>query len=104
MLVLDLADDLLDHIFNSDDTLGAPKLIHHDGEVHAARTPPGEKIEHTHRFRHEERRADPRPNVLRRVARRYEREHVLHMDPSDHPLKACHQTAQAAWAATAKRP
>src|SRR3546814_5447638 len=32
MLVLDLADDLLDHIFNSDDTLGAPKLIHHDGE------------------------------------------------------------------------
>src|SRR3546814_10519791 len=36
MLVLDLADDLLDHIFNSDDTLGAPKLIHHRSEEHTS--------------------------------------------------------------------
>ena len=54
MLVLDLADDLLDHVLDRDQPLGAAELVDDDGEMDALGAHPREQIEHAHQFRHVE--------------------------------------------------
>jgi hypothetical protein len=56
MLVLDLADDLLDHVLDGDEAFGAAELVDDDGEVDALGAHAGEQVEHAHRFGHEQRR------------------------------------------------
>ena len=57
MLVLDVADDLLDHVLDRQQPLGAAELVDDDGEMDPAGAHPREQIEHAHRFGHVERRA-----------------------------------------------
>ena len=54
MLVLDLADDLLDHVLDRDQPLGAAEFVDDDGEVDALGAHPREQVEHAHRFRDEQ--------------------------------------------------
>ena len=61
MLVLDLADDLLDHVLDGEQPLGAAELVDDDGEVDPPGAHPREQIEHAHRFGHVERDAHQRP-------------------------------------------
>ena len=69
MLVLDLADDLLDHVLDRHQPFGAAELVDDDGEMDSLGPHPREQIEHAHRFGHVERRAHQLPDV-RRVRRR----------------------------------
>ena len=55
MLVLDLADDLLDHVLDGHHALGAAELVDDDGEMDPPGAHPRQKIEHAHRFGHVER-------------------------------------------------
>ena len=70
MLVLDLADDLLDHVLDRDQPLGAAELVDDDGEVDALGAHPREQVEHAHRFGHVERLAQQRRDVVGRRRRR----------------------------------
>ena len=45
MLVLDLADDLLDHILDRHQALGAAEFVDDDGEMGALGAHPGEQID-----------------------------------------------------------
>ncbi len=54
VLVLDLADDLLDHVLDGDQALGPAELVDDDGEVDALRPHPREQVDHAHRFRDEQ--------------------------------------------------
>ena len=66
MLVLDVADDLLDDVLDRQNALGAAEFVDDDGEMDAAGAHPREQIEHAHRFGHVERRAHQRLDVGRR--------------------------------------
>ena len=70
MLVLDLADDLLDHVLDGDQAFGAAEFVDDDGEMDPLGAHPREQIEHAHRFGHVERRAHQGADVVgrRRVA------------------------------------
>ena len=50
MLVLDLADDLLDDVLDGDQALGAAELVDDDSEVDALGAHPGEQLDDAHRF------------------------------------------------------
>ena len=50
MLVLDLADDLLDDVLDRHQALGAAELVDDDGEVDALGAHPGEQVDDAHRF------------------------------------------------------
>ena len=51
MLVLDLADDLLDHVLDGEQPFGAAELVDDDGEMGALGAHPGEQVEHAHATR-----------------------------------------------------
>ena len=90
MLVLDLADDLLDQVLDRDQPLGAAELVDDDGEMDALGAHPREQIEHAHRFGHVERRRISVGDVGGRlVAARPEREHVLDVDHADDRDRGC---------------
>ena len=80
MLVLDLANDFLDHVLDRHQSLGAAELVDDDRQMHPSGPHPRHQLEHSHRFGHEERRPKQRRHrpVDRRIARRDE--HVLDMD------------------------
>ena len=70
MLVLDLADDLLDHVLDRDEAFGAAELVDDDGEVDPLGAHPREQVEHAHRFGHVERRPHQLADVGGRRRRR----------------------------------
>ena len=89
MLVLDLADDLLDDVFDRQQAFGAAEFVDNDGEVDALSPHSGEQIEHTHRFRNVKRRPDQIPNFLRRVGGRLlDHENVLDVNHADDGVEA----------------
>ena len=96
MLVLDVADDLLDHVLDRHQALGAAELVDDDGEVDALGAHPREQLDHAHRFRHEQRLAHQRRD--RAVARGIDvgHEHVLDVDHADHFIEALAIDRQAA--------
>ena len=63
VLVLDLADDLLDQVFDGDHPVGARVFVEHDGEVDAAGAHVGQHVERAARLRHEQRLAHQRGPV-----------------------------------------
>ena len=65
MLVLDVADDLLDHVLDRDQALGAAELVDDDGEVDALGAHPGEQLDHAHRFRDEQAARASAPSIER---------------------------------------
>jgi hypothetical protein len=67
MLVLDLADDLLDHVLDRHQPLGAAELVDDDGEMDPLGAHPCEQVEHAHRFGHVERLAQQAGDVLGRL-------------------------------------
>ena len=88
MLVLDLADDLLDHVLDRHQALGAAEFVDDDGEVDPLGAHAREQLDHAHRFGDEQRFAHQR--VDRAVARRVDAgdEHVLDVDHADHLIEA----------------
>jgi hypothetical protein len=57
VLVLDVADDLLDQILDGDDPVGARELVYYDGEMSSPRAHIGQHVERAARLRHVERLA-----------------------------------------------
>jgi hypothetical protein len=89
MLVLDLADDLLDEIFDRHQPLGSRILVQHDRQMGTGGAHLRQQIQHAHRFGHVARLADqPGDRVGGRAAAGEDAEHVLDMDHADHVIQA----------------
>ena len=96
MLVLDVADDLLDDVLDRDQALGAAEFVDDDREVDALAAHPRQQLDHAHRFGHEQRLAHQRGE--RPVARSVDvgDEHVLDVDHADDVIEALAIDRQAA--------
>jgi len=55
MLILDVADDLLDDVLDGDKALGPSEFVDDDGEMHSPSPHAGEEVEHSHAFRDKQR-------------------------------------------------
>ncbi len=72
MLVLDVADDLLDDVLDRDQALGAAELVDDDCEMDALGAHPGEQLDDAHRFGHEQGLAHQRGDrTVARASRRW---------------------------------
>ncbi len=103
MLVLDLADDLLDDVLDCHQALGSAEFVDDDPEVDSRGAHPGEQLDDAHRFGDEQRLAHQRRD--RTVARRVDAgdEHVLDVDHADHLIEALAIDGQAAVAGVGER-
>jgi|GEM_PF-5131298 len=85
VLVLYLADDLLDEILDRDDSVGAGKFVDHDREVRSLRPHVRQHVERPTRLGHVKRLAHQLSPVGRRLGAPCEvGEHVLDVDHADH--------------------
>ena len=102
MLVLDLADDLLDQILDRGQAVGAAVLIDHDRHVYPGIAHLQKKIENPHRGRHEQRFAhDPLEREVRAVAPI--RQKVLDVDHADHLVEVLAEDRQTGMHGVAHR-
>ena len=58
VLILDFAENLLDHVLHRDDAVGAAVFVDHQRQMDARRLHLGEQVERRHRGRHEQDLAD----------------------------------------------
>ena len=86
MLVLDLADDLLDHILDRDQPVDAAELVDHHRDMGARLAHLHEQVEDRHRRRDEQHLAQHRRR-LRLAALGDRAEHILDMDEADHVIE-----------------
>ena len=96
MLVLDVADDFLDHVLDRHQPLGPAKLIDDDREVGSLGAHPREKIDHAHRFGHEQGRAQKGGHRAVAAVIHAGDEHILDVDHADHFIEAFAEHRQAA--------
>ena len=84
VLVLDLADDLLEQVLDGHQAGRAAVLVEHDREVDLAPLELVEQVVHAHRFGHEDRRAQDGPQRRTLVhAALQERQEVLRVEDAD---------------------
>ena len=96
MLILDLADDFLDHVLDRYQAFGSAELVDDDGQVDAFGAHPREKVEHSHRFG-TNRGARSSASIERGRERVDQRlEHVLDVDHADHFIEVFAGNRQAA--------
>src|SRR5262249_49734665 len=92
VLVLDVADDLLDHVPapfpDRHQALGPAELVDDDGEVDAFAAHPRQQFDHAHRFGDEQRIAYQRPDRAVAVFLDLGLEHVLDVDHADYRIEA----------------
>ncbi len=88
MLVLDVADYLLDHVLDRDQPLCPAEFVDDDREMDALRPHPGEKIDDAHRFGDEQGLA--KQCIERTVASLIVQgdENILDVDHADHLVEA----------------
>ncbi len=97
MLVLDIADDLLDQVLERDEALGARIFVEHDRQMDVLLPHVGEQIERAARHRRVERLADEASERRRMLgAGREDREDVLDMDHADDRIEIVAIDRQAA--------
>ena len=88
MLVLDLADDFLDKVFDGDDAVRAGIFIDDDGQMRAFRAHVGQHVQRAPGLRHEQRLAHQLLPVLRRrLAPGEVGENILDKDHADHVVE-----------------
>ncbi len=83
VLILDIADDLLEQIFHRHQPVRAAIFIDDNGDVASGMAHAHQQIDNSHRRRHEQHLAHHRMRVERLVARQH-RQQILHMDKALH--------------------
>ena len=86
VLVLDLADDLLDQVLDRDQPVDAAELVDHHRDVGARLAHLHQQVEDRQRRRDEQHLAQ-QPRELRRAAVGDRRQHVLDVDEADHVVE-----------------
>jgi hypothetical protein len=102
VLVLDVADDLFDHVLDRDQALGPTEFVDDDRQMGPLRPHPRKKLDDPHRFRHEQGLAHERRQrtVLRLV--KIGDEDVLDVDHADDLIEAFAIDGEAAVAGVGK--